>query len=466
MSAPNKRDPFRELKDGWDAIKNQKQPWRSALNNYQQAYTEMKAQGIMPSPNTASPMQTDAAAQPNVELGKPAMTRRKGIQRANAENVVTETPAITESATIETPTQTLTGTETNAQRPALVRDYSSLTAPKDLQNDRMSGYRTWLNDINNYYGGNILGVDPTTLSPEKQKKYYEDYGLFNTIYSAVSNYDSEVLDEQRKAKEAEEYASTRRSLMEKYLPTTIRAMGYANTGLAADALTDIDAAYANYALGAKENANQNMSDFASRYQQAISDYQAQQVANKQAEAQSLNAAQETEYKNYLAGILNDPSFDTKQLDTALTLGNISESQHKDLMTKYDEKSAADAAVPTDTDSDGNTTLKKITISKTQDQSGIDMADKTVEFIKGGWKSQGLDKEGLTAEELAMYSRSILARHNTMDSQDLDEVIAIVASGKKIPNGTIFDINDGKGKDLIVYWNGRFYPVKEVEDIEE
>jgi hypothetical protein len=338
---------------------------------------------------------------------------------------------------------------------------NSLFAPRE--NDQMSGLRGWAKGINDYYGGNILTYDPSSLDAEGKKKYYEDYGLYTTVSSAISNYDAEVLAEQKKAQEAEEYANTRRLLMERYLPEMIRSMGYANTGLAADALTGINASYDNYALNARESAAENTNAAMKRYQQAIADYQAGQVANKQAEDTTLTQAQETEYKNYLAGILNDPSFDTKQLDTALELGNISKSQYEDLMTKYDEKSAADAAVPTDTDSDGNTTLKKITISKTQDQSGIDMADKTVEFIEGGWKSQGLDKEGLTAEELAMYSRSILARHNTMDSQDLDEVIAIVASGKKIPNGTIFDINDGKGKDLIVYWNGRFYPVEEVEE---
>ena len=442
-----KKNPLDMYQQVWDETKAQKQPWRTALNNYQQAYTQMKQQGIMPSTNAPSQVSVET---PQETRSLAPNARVKQVQRSNAETV-----APTETQASETQVSEPQASETK-ERPILTgTGNSSLSAPEGLENDQMSGFRGWANDINKYYGGNILTYDPSTLDAEGKKKYYEDYGLYNTVYSAISNYDAEVLAEQKKAKEAAEYANTRRLLMERYLPETIRAMGYANTGLAADAMTGIDAAYQNYALNAKENANEAQNDAMRRYQQAVSDYQAGKVAEQKKAQEEKMQAQEGEYSTYLAAIMDDPSFDTKQLDTALAIGNISQSQYDALIAKYNE--VAKAPAPTE-----NEGMKTLQITDMLDQSGIDMAGKTVQFVEGGWTSEGFDKEGFTPAELASYSQSILERHNDTDSDALDEVLELVSAGKKIPNGTIFDINEGKGVDLIVYWNGRFYPVKEVE----
>ena len=463
-----KKNPLDMYQQVWDETKAQKQPWRTALNNYQQAYTQMKQQGIMPSTNAPSqvnvetPQETRSIA-PNAKV--------KTVQKLN-EAPTTETVA---EEKVETPTSD-TITETKVERPsANFNSYASLNAPDTLKNDQMSGYRPWMNDINNYYktkyGAGIMDIDPSDIdNAEDRKKYFEDYGLFNTIYSAVANYDAEALAEQKKAQEAEEYANTRRLLMERYLPEMIRSMGYANTGLAADALTGINASYDNYALNARETAAANTNAAMSRYQQAIADYQAGQVANKQAEDTAITQAQEAEYKNFKAGILDDPTFDTKQLDTALALGNITEDQYNALMHEYDtkrteEKEGANKMPSMDgIGYQGVHNLRdqgKFQITEEQiTHEDDDIVGDSAKIPEGGWGSivQGLPT-GLSADMLEQYAGDILKKEGLTDASYIADAIAATKRPNGVTNGKIFDLNVGKGELYVIYIDGYFYPLE-------
>ncbi len=112
-------------------------------------------------------------------------------------------------------------------------------------------------------------VVPDLGSAEEPKNTYtgptfEDLrqAEYDRIYK---NWQSQANAEYNRAAEAAEafalkkkgQANTRRATMEKYVPETLRAMGLANNGLAADALLGLDANYTNYilqALAAEEEA--------------------------------------------------------------------------------------------------------------------------------------------------------------------------------------------------------------------
>lgn len=463
-----KKNPLDMYQQVWDETKAQKQPWRTALNNYQQAYTQIKQQGIMPSTNAPSQVSVET---PQETRSLAPNARVKQVQRTNAETVAPTTGSTpTETQASEAQVSEPQASETK-ERPILTGTGNAfLSAPEGLKNDQMSGFRGWANDINKYYGGNILTYDPSGLDAEGKKKYYEDYGLYTTVSSALSNYDAEVLAEQKKAKEAEEYANTRRLLMERYLPETIRAMGYANTGLAADAMTGIDAAYQNYALNAKENANEAQNDAMRRYQQAVSDYQAGKVAEKQAQEEEKMQAQEGEYNTYLAAIMDDPSFDTKQLDTALAIGNISQSQYDALMAEYTNKRNAEKeAANANPDMTGigyqgvhEHQLEgkfQITVDQITHEDD-DIVGDAAKILDNGWGDivQGLPK-GLSADMLEQYAGDILKKEGLTDASYIADAIAATKRPNGVTNGKIFDLNVGKGELYVIYINGYFYPIE-------
>ena len=191
-----KKNPLDMYQQVWDETKAQKQPWRTALNNYQQAYTQMKQQGIMPSTNAPSQVSVET---PQETRSLAPNARVKQVQRSNTETVAPT--AGTVSAPTEAQASEAQASEAQAsepkERPILTSTGNdSLFTPRE--NDQMSGFRGWGNDINNYYfnkyGAGIMDIDPSNIdNAEDRKKYFEDYGLYNTVQSALSNYDAEVL---------------------------------------------------------------------------------------------------------------------------------------------------------------------------------------------------------------------------------------------------------------------------------
>ncbi len=395
--------------------------------------------------------------------------------------------------------------------------YPSLYAP-DLTNgqtDHMQGWRGTMSAINNKYGGDILGYANTdafnALSSSDKAQYYQDVGYFNNLYNTVNAYDTDITNEQRKAREAEEYANTRQRLMQKYIPETLAAMGYANTGLASDALMSLNNRYENYALDAKQQSEQNQSDLLNQYRKQANNYMAER---SEQELKDLQTGQEN-YDSLVYSIYSDVGeFNPSLLDAALEMNKITQEQYDKLMGLYNTELDK---YKTETKTDKSEAYKNIKAEiinspETFDFSLIEKCQKvgditeeeaaeltelykqenplwqyanglntwfnddqgkqlsgTVTLINGGWgKFIENASSGLTPDEVWANKDTILAEHNGKSGGKRDNPLYDAvqkAKQGKLQNGAIIDINYGENDDkrsdmvsYVIYMNGKFYPV--------
>ena len=225
--------------------------------------------------------------------------------------------------------EAVVGEQTVAATPK--KGYESLIKPDGMTNDAMEGWRNQLNAMNGeQYGYDILNFGNSdafkALDVNAQNQYYTDLNNYNALYNTVANYDYGYAQEAEKAKAAEEYANVRRSLLEKYMPETLAAMGYANTGLAGDALLKMNNAYDNYIIQAQEKAAQNQSDLMSAYRQKAMEIE----SGINAEKQEVLKAQQDLYNEYLTKIYNGKGLDTAGIETAVKLGALTPEQKEQL----------------------------------------------------------------------------------------------------------------------------------------
>lgn len=215
-------------------------------------------------------------------------------------------------------------------KPETFDPYASIN-PTGRENDAMSGWRTQLGTMNTQYGGDILGFGNSPEFAKKnskeQSQYYKDRENFLSLYNTVANYDADYKAQQEEADRAQQYADARRSLMEKYMPETLAAMGYANTGMASDAALKMQTAYDNYAINAQDKAAQNQMSLMDQYRAQAQQWETDRNAEKQAE---IEAGQET-YDTYLEKIVAGEALDTAALDRDLQTGKITEKQKNDLI---------------------------------------------------------------------------------------------------------------------------------------
>lgn len=150
----------------------------------------------------------------------------------------------------------------------------SATKNTSLYNQRDDITNKWkVKDVNGVVAenGDIHSFD---INKEKANYGLYGYGSADEMYSAYNNdlnfvnrineLDMAKQEQMDAAKKAEsqklQYADTRRTLMEKYIPETLLAHGVANTGYTADALLKAENNYNQYVLGAmneKANTEQN-----------------------------------------------------------------------------------------------------------------------------------------------------------------------------------------------------------------
>lgn len=291
--------------------------------------------------------------------------------------------------------------------------YESLIAPTGMANDAMSGWRSQLGNMNKQYGGDILGYGTSEafkgLDSKAQSQYYTDLNNYNALYGTVSGYDADYMQQAKNAKRAEEYANTRRALMERYLPETLAAMGYAGSGAASDAVLKLNNAYDNYAINAQTTAAQNQADIMSKYRQSALDWDSQRNAKNQ---ETLNT-QMAQFDAYREAMYDEgTAFDWKQVETDLKLGKITETQYNDLKKEYDSivypsKNLSEGEVAKyniDTNASGAKAIDPKTLdSKTaesylgKDVYGGDKQSKWVEKLLVESKNWGKEKNGTFAD---------------------------------------------------------------------
>lgn len=311
--------------------------------------------------------------------------------------------------------------------------YESLFAPEGMTNDAMSGWRTQLGSMNDQYGGDILGYATTDafkgLDSKAQSQYYTDLNNYNALYGTVSGYDADYMQQAKNAKRAEEYANTRRSLMERYLPETLAAMGYANTGLAGDTVLKLNNAYDNYAMKAQATAAQNQADIMSQYRKIALDWTADRNAEKQAE---VDASMEL-YNEYLANIYSGKGLDTSAVEAAVQLGALTTAQRDELYAKAGGWSGDGATkvgdVPLMQSTDKQTVIPVYPDSATPSQI---MKNMVVDVSNAGGKRQ---------------------------EKFLNDVMNTSKNWGKEMNGTLVDFNYGwtskdnkAGTVYVFYWN--------------
>lgn len=204
--------------------------------------------------------------------------------------------------------------------------YSSLYAPDGMTNDTMSNYRSTMSNLNNTWGGDILGYQNTDafkgLNSSQQNQYYNDRTYFNDLYGNVSAYDTEWKQEQDNLRRQQEYANTRRMLMQRYMPETLSAMGYANTGAAGDALLKLNNNYDNYAMNAQQTAQNNQSALFSMYNPALQSIEQGKIAEEQEKLKLINQTKSDMANNL--GTYTDSFIDSKGYDAGLTPEQIQE----------------------------------------------------------------------------------------------------------------------------------------------
>lgn len=425
----------------------------------------------------------------NSTIGEYKKTNQDMKDEQQTSNETTVTPTVTPSVTMN--------------EESIRNLYPSLYAP-DLatgQADNMQGWRGTMSAINNKYGGDILGYANTdafkSLSSADKAQYYQDVGYFNNLYNTVNSYDTGIANEQRKAREAQEYADTRQRLMQKYMPETLAAMGYANTGLAADAMMGINNRYENYALSAKQQSEANQNDLLDQYRKAANDYTTQRSEQELGDIQ----AQEGVKNNYLNDIYTSVAdFNPSTLDAALNTGEISQPEYNEIKDVYSNElvkylNNSIIASPESFDKNSITQAVKLGyISQEQadklmetyntenpaskyvsgqsvkfvDDMGKDMSG-VVTLVNGGWgKFIENASEGLSPDELWANKDIILKEHKGKSGKKRDNPLYDAvekAKNGQLQEGQVIDINFGENDDkrsdmvsYVVYINGKFYPV--------
>ena len=205
-------------------------------------------------------------------------------------------------------------------------NYSSLYAPDGMTNDTMSNYRSTMSNLNNTWGGDILGYQNTDafkgLNSSQQNQYYNDRTYFNDLYGNVSAYDSEWNQNQANLKREQEYANTRKMLMQRYMPETLARMGYANTGAAGDAMMKLNNTYDNYAMNAQNNALNNEANIFSQYNNVLQNVENEKMAEEQEKLKAIN--DEKKYIADLGGNYTDAQIDADGYKSGLTPEQIQE----------------------------------------------------------------------------------------------------------------------------------------------
>lgn len=321
--------------------------------------------------------------------------------------------------------------------------YAIFDTPEGMANDAMSGWRTQAKAMNDKYKtnegdayGDILNYGNSDafkgLSVDKQNQYYTDLANYNALANTIAGYDADYLREAEEAKRAEEYANNRRSLIEKYMPETLAAMGYANTGLAGDALLKMNNAYDNYIIQAQDKAARNQNDLMSAYRQKAMEIE----SGINAEKQEVLKAQQDLYNEYLTKIYNGESLDTAGVETAVKLGALTEQQKQQL---YNEASSWSG--------DG---VKKVGDIELKQNT----ADKTyllrIDLSQGGEEISKLMNENNSKVSTANVNRQ---------KAFVDDVMAASRNWGAEQDGILVDFNYGwKQKDksnpsvYVFYWN--------------
>jgi hypothetical protein len=314
--------------------------------------------------------------------------------------------------------------------------YTSLIAPTQMTDDAMSGWRTELKTINQKYGGDILNYDSTKpfqdSNDAERNQYYNDRRNYETLYNTISNYDNEWMAQQKALQRAEEYANTRKALLERYLPETLAAMGYANTGLSSDAMIKLNNSYENYALDAQEKVAQNQADILAKYQQSITD-----VKQGQGDEQKAN------YDAYLAGLFKDGVIDFDQVKADVRLGYLTQ--------EYADKLKAESDI-----------YKQRGLITQSDVNEILGKNESIGYIIGGVGKRKYDAATTKAKD-------ILDRLDVKKGDDqtefIERILNVSSSWGSDKNGTIIDFNYGyasgknKGQSgtIFVFYDGVWYP---------
>lgn len=339
--------------------------------------------------------------------------KTKQRQNANPEEVIEEV-VVTET----TPT-----TSTTPERKA---GYESLYAPDSMTNDGMIGWRNQLNALNKKYGGDILNYethkDWAGKNSTERNQYYTDLNNYNSLYNTVANYDYEYEQQEQNAIAAQEYANTRRMLMERYMPETLAAMGYANTGAAGDALLKIQNNYDNYAIGARQQASQNQGDLLTEYRKEAAKW----TSERNQEQIEANQAKQELYDDYLSKIYKGEGLDTASLEAAVALGALT-PQQKEELTKLAGSWTGDGI----TYVNGNIPLKQST------------ADKTVQTIYTYDTPEQADKK---------LSEHVSVNHDSADRQT-DWVTAVLTTSKGWVDEIRNETDPAKKEELIKKYNG-------------
>ena len=225
----------------------------------------------------------------------------------------------------------------------------SATKNTSLYNQRDDITNKWkVKDVNGVVAenGDIHSFD---INKEKANYGLYGYGSADEMYSAYNNdlnfvnrineLDMAKQEQMDAAKKAEsqklQYADTRRTLMEKYIPETLLAQGVANTGYTADALLKAENNYNQYALGAmneKANTEQNaLKAYQDAY--ALAKQERDQKAYEQfLERNEVEKAREELYYEYLSGI-EDATITQTDIDRAVRQGLLTAEQGESLTRK-------------------------------------------------------------------------------------------------------------------------------------
>lgn len=149
--------------------------------------------------------------------------------------------------------------------------------------------------IQTRYGGDLSSWDSKRLYDE----YNADLNFVNFIDAANAAKNEAVAQAKKDEAQKLQYADTRRSLMEKYIPETLLAQGVANTGYTADALLKAENNYNQYALGAmsdraqaEQSAMQQYQDAASAYKQKMDEDAYTRFLEREKEKESAKAIQD------------------------------------------------------------------------------------------------------------------------------------------------------------------------------
>ena len=159
------------------------------------------------------------------------------------------------------------------------------------------------NSLNEKYGGNILSYDTSGMTTDQMRGYNSD--LFK--YQNIMAYSDASAKAKQSAAEAESYANTRRMLMQKYMPDTLKAMGLSGTGASANTMLQMDNAYNSFALNAKAQAAQAEQNALRDYQNALATYTQSVNEEKLLEAQTkskdVRGAYESQITSRVDGLI-------------------------------------------------------------------------------------------------------------------------------------------------------------------